>query len=648
MTYTQAQIDKANAVDLEKFLRAQGETLVRSGKEYRWKAHDSLTVCGNKWFRHSQSKGGFPVDFVMEFYGKSFPEAVQMLTGEPGEAQPEADPAPSPAFRLPLRNVTNANILNYLTQERKLSPSLVNFFMAAGDIYEDAAHHNVVFVGRDADGHPRYASSRGIQEKFRQDATGAEKAFGFAHRGIDKQLLVFEAPIDLLSFIELFPKNWQQHNYLSLGGVSGKALRQFLSERPDVERVFLCLDADKAGEDAYKRLAALLPDTVSVTRIQPCMKDWNDVLVHRAEIPNRNYFKSIVLKEPSKPETVKIIRMSDVELTPVEWLWKPYLPFGKLSVLQGNPGEGKTYFAMHLAAACTNGKLLPNMERMEPFNVIYQTAEDGLGDTVKPRLIEAGADLDRVLVIDDSDVQLTLSDERIEKAIIENNARLVIIDPIQAYLGADVDMNRANEVRPIFMRLGQVAQRTGCAILLIGHLNKAAGMQSLQRGLGSIDIAAAVRSVMFIGKLKHDPTMRILTHEKSSLAPPGVSLAFSLGDEGGFRWVGEYDITADEMLSGIEPQRETKTQQAKDLICTLLSGGKQGAQRGHRQGGSGKGHPRSNRPGCKTGTGRCPEKQDRGRPQKGLLDGISYLTGRKFWLARKSWYTHSCQSASQI
>lgn len=206
MTYTQAQIDKANAVDLEKFLRAQGETLVRSGKEYRWKAHDSLTVCGNKWFRHSQSKGGYPVDFVMEFYGKSFPEAVQMLTGEPGEVQPEADPAPSPAFRLPLRNVSNANILNYLTQERKLSPSLVNFFIVAGDIYEDAAHHNVVFVGRDADGHPRYASSRGIQEKFRQDAAGAEKAFGFAHRGTDKQLLVFEAPIDLLSFIELFPK----------------------------------------------------------------------------------------------------------------------------------------------------------------------------------------------------------------------------------------------------------------------------------------------------------------------------------------------------------------------------------------------------------------------------------------------------------
>ncbi len=145
MAYTQAQIDKANAVDLEKFLRAQGETLVRSGKEYRWKAHDSLTVCGNKWFRHSQSKGGLPVDFVMEFYGKSFLEAVQMLTGELNPSRRLT--RPSPAFRLPLRNVTNANILNYLTQERKLSPSLVNFFIAAGDIYEDAAHHNVVFVG---------------------------------------------------------------------------------------------------------------------------------------------------------------------------------------------------------------------------------------------------------------------------------------------------------------------------------------------------------------------------------------------------------------------------------------------------------------------------------------------------------------------
>lgn len=208
-------------------------------------------------------------------------------------------------------------------------------------------------------------------------------------------------------------------------------------------------------------------------------------------------------------------------------------------------------------------------------------------------------------------------------------------------------MNRANEVRPIFMRLGQVAQRTGCAILLIGHLNKAAGMQSLQRGLGSIDIAAAVRSVMFIGKLKHNPTMRILTHEKSSLAPPGASLAFSLGDEGGFRWVGEYDITADEMLSGIEPQRETKTQQAKDLICTLLAGEKQVLSEDIDKAALERGIPGRTVRDAKRELGDAlKSKIVEGR--KRSLDGISHLTGRKFWLARTSWYTHSCQSASQI
>ena len=134
------------------------------------------------------------------------------------------------------------------------------------------------------------------------------------------------------------------------------------------------------------------------------------------------------------------------------------------------------------------------METLEPFNIIYQTAEDGLGDTVKPRLMEADADLEKVLVIDDRDTPLTLADERIARAIPENNARLVIIDPVQAFLGADVDMNRANEVRPIFRSLGDIAQATGCAIVLIGHLNKAAGTQSTYRGLGSIDITAAVRS----------------------------------------------------------------------------------------------------------------------------------------------------------
>ena len=215
---------------------------------------------------------------------------------------------------------------------------------------------------------------------------------------------------------------------------------------------------------------------------------------------------------------------------------------------------------------------IETMEDIEPFNVIYQTAEDGMGDTIKPRLVEAGADLSRVMVIDDTEEALTLSDDRIEKAVRQNHVRLVIIDPVQAFIGADVDMNRANEVRPVFRKLGMIAEKTGCAIVLIGHLNKSSGTQSTYRGLGSIDIMAAVRSLIFIGKVRRDPTTRVLIHEKSSLAPPGETMAFKLGDEEGFRWVGTYEISADELLDGKEGKAtETKLERGAKLIRELLA-----------------------------------------------------------------------------
>ena len=576
MQYTQAQIDRANAVNLEDFLRSQGETLIKSGREYRWKEHDSLTIRGNKWFRHSQSKGGYPDNFVMEFYGKSFPEAIQMLTGENGEGQTEATTAPPTEFHLPLHSKTADRAIQYLTESRGLNKTLVEAFLFSGDIYEDAKRHNVVFVGRDQNGIPRYAHVRGTDEPFRQDITGSDKSYPFRYEGNGSQLFIFEAPIDLLSFICLDPRDWQTRSYLALGGVSGKALDHFLSERKDICQVFLCLDSDTAGSEASLRLAQNIPDGISVVRLVPARKDWNDVLRQKTDIPSKKFIaETITLKELPVVQPVPMLRMADVELTSVEWLWFPYIPFGKLTIIQGNPGEGKTYFAMRLAAACTNRKPLPGMEVLEPFNIIYQTAEDGLGDTVKPRLMEAEADLEKVPVIDDRDTPLTLADERIEKAIRENHARLVIIDPVQAFLGADVDMNRANEVRPIFRSLGDIAQDTGCAIVLIGHLNKAAGTQSTYRGLGSIDITAAVRSLLFIGKLKDSPTTRVLIHEKSSLAPPGQSLAFSLGDEKGFSWIGAYDITADELLARTDTAKtESKTAQAEALILELLADGR--------------------------------------------------------------------------
>jgi len=574
MSYTQEQIDRANQVDLKEFLCSHGEQVIKSGNEYRWKRHDSLTIQGNKWFRHSQSKGGYPVEFVMEFFGKTFSEAMLMLIGE-APANNGAAAAPSEDFRLPPRNRYVARAMAYLRQ-RNIPEELVQEFYKEGLIYEDARHHNIVFVGKDETGIPRYTHCKGTEGSFRMDVQGSDKSHNFAYRSDGKSLFVFEAPIDLMSFIALYPKDWKPRNYLSLGGVGAKALEGFLSERKNIETVYICTDSDKAGNDAVNRLLESIPEYMTVIRLTPREKDWNEVLKQKDKLPDGKYIsRRIMLRGESEKKAVPMIRMSEVQQTEVEWFWHPYIPFGKLTIIQGNPGEGKTFFAMQLAAACTNRKFLPQMEPFEPFNMIFQTAEDGLGDTVKPRLLSAEADLERVLVIDDADNPLTLADERIENAIRENHARLVIIDPLQAFLGANVDMNRANEVRPIFRRLADVAQATNCAIVMIGHLNKAAGSQSTYRGLGSIDITAVVRSLLFIGKVKTDPTTRVIVHEKSSLAPPGQSLAFSLGDEKGFRWIGAYDISAEDLLAGGEGNKtELKQEQAVKLIDEFLSEGR--------------------------------------------------------------------------
>ena len=572
MQYTEEQIARANQTDLVSFLNAQGEQLVKSGREYRWKKHDSVTVSGNRWYRHSQNKGGYPVDFVMEFYHVIFPEAVKMLIGEEGEGRQKSCLAPSPDFRLPEKSETNETVIKYLTEIRRLEKDLVEEWIAGGNIYEEKKHHNVVFVGRDADGIPRYAPCRGTGGiKYRGDVAGSDKSYGFCHRGEDNQLFVFEAAIDLLSFIQLFPKDWKKRSYLSLGGVSSVVLMTFLSERPQITSVFLCLDNDHAGNEACEKLAGEIPDGYRVIRLKPARKDWNEILCDENADRKKVIQETVTMKMQEKEALVPMLCYKDIEQTSVEWLWFPYIPFGKLTIIQGNPGEGKTYFAMMLTAACTNRKLFPNMEDIEPFNVIYQTAEDGMGDTIKPRLVEAGADLSRVMVIDDSEEVLTLSDDRIEKAVRQNHVRLVIIDPVQAFIGADVDINRANEVRPVFRKLGMIAEKTSCAIVLIGHLNKSSGTQSTYRGLGSIDIMAAVRSLIFIGKVRKDPTTRVLIHEKSSLAPPGETMAFKLGDEEGFRWVGAYEISADELLDGKEGKAtETKLERGAKLIQELL------------------------------------------------------------------------------
>ena len=270
---------------------------------------------------------------------------------------------------------------------------------------------------------------------------------------------------------------------------------------------------------------------------------------------------------------LKIIKMSEIQSQEVEWLWYPFIPYGKLTIVQGDPGDGKTTLILNIAAKLSKGECMDSdMYFTEPMNIIYQTAEDGLADTVKPRLEQAEADCERIMVIDESDKSLSMADERLEEAIKKTNAKLLILDPIQAYLGSGMDMNRANEARDMTKKLGVLAEKYKCAIILIGHMNKASGNKAAYRGMGSIDFFAVARSVLLIGRVEGEPNIRAVVQIKNNFAAFGHPKAFELSEKG-FSWLGNYEITADEVLSGIAP-KVNKLEQAKILICEMAKDSK--------------------------------------------------------------------------
>jgi len=274
---------------------------------------------------------------------------------------------------------------------------------------------------------------------------------------------------------------------------------------------------------------------------------------------------------------MKLIRMSDVAAETIKWLWYPYIPFGKITVIQGDPGDGKTTAVLAIAAALTTGVSLPGSATVaDPMSVIFQTAEDGLGDTVKPRLVQSGADCGRVIVIDESEKELSLSDFRIEQAITQTEAKLFILDPLQAYIGADVDMHRANEIRPVLKRISAVAEKTGCAVVVVGHLNKGTS-KSQYRGLGSIDIQAAARSVLTVGRIKGKQYMRAIAQGKNNLAPEGNTIGFELDPDTGFKWSGVLEMTIDDLLAGAMPERDTTYDRAIEFLKAELAGGEKSA-----------------------------------------------------------------------
>lgn len=266
--------------------------------------------------------------------------------------------------------------------------------------------------------------------------------------------------------------------------------------------------------------------------------------------------------------------LKNVKTSAVSWLWYPYIPKGKITLVTADPGTGKTFFALYLAACVSSGRAFfgePEDVYKPPAKVIYQTAEDGYSDTIKPRLEPMCPDFDNIIHIDEDERSLTLSDEVIEQAFEEVRPALFILDPIQAYLGAGVDMHRANEVRPILARIARLAEKYNCAVVFIMHHNKNAKGQALYRALGSIDVPAVARSMLIIANNPENKAQKIICHEKSSLEEHGKSMLFRIDRTKGIVFDGYSDKKADDVLCCRSSGRQDTRELVKSELLSLMS-----------------------------------------------------------------------------
>lgn len=236
---------------------------------------------------------------------------------------------------------------------------------------------------------------------------------------------------------------------------------------------------------------------------------------------------------------------SEVRSVPIEWLWYPYIPLGKITLLQGDPGDGKSTMMMNLISCLTNAGYTPNGQKIKtPKRVIYQCSEDGVADTIKPRLETSGADCSKVAFIDEELESITLDDDRLRKAIRDFRADILIIDPFQAYLGDNIDITNVKKIRRMMQKLNIWASTYNCAIVLVGHMTKRESAKDLYRGMGSIDLVASARSVLQVNHDEENPNLRYVKHVKSSLAPRGDDIGFELS-VAGFRWLNQEKVQAE-------------------------------------------------------------------------------------------------------
>ena len=286
----------ASKVDLVSFLQLRGEKLERVGKEYKMiytdasGKHDSITICGNRWYDHKNQVGGGPVKFLREHYGMSYQEAMLELIGgkrataiEIISMQDKDVVQPKKEFKLPDANDDMRRVFAYLTKQRFIAPNVISFFAHEHKIYEDKKHHNAVFVGTDENGVPRQASLRStisFGNAFRITVSGSDTRYSFSQFGESGKLFVFEAPIDMLSFITLYQKDWKQHSYIAMNGVYENAVLEALKFHSNLNEVVLCTDNDVGGIDAADRLRDILRENgyTNIFRIMPRNKDFNEDL----------------------------------------------------------------------------------------------------------------------------------------------------------------------------------------------------------------------------------------------------------------------------------------------------------------------------------------------------------------------------------
>ena len=287
--FTEEQKERAATVDLEYFLRQRGEKLLSSGRDKRLASDHSVTIRGCQWFDHDSRQGGNAISFVRFFYNRTYPEAVTMLLDEMYPCAPKATEAPPKPFALPPVNSDMRRVYAYLVKHRNISRDVVAYFARKKLLYEDAKYHNAVFVGTDETGVPRHAHKRSTNSSgkaFRLNVEGCDPRYTFHHMGTDGSLYVFEAPIDMLSYITLHPADWQRHSYVACCGTSIQPVEKMLERMPQLDTVLLCLDNDEAGHAASQRMKTQLEENYTVERLTPERKDWNDDLTAQTQPRN--------------------------------------------------------------------------------------------------------------------------------------------------------------------------------------------------------------------------------------------------------------------------------------------------------------------------------------------------------------------------